>query len=203
MVVSTPVGWFLFILAQVLRSWSRVTLASICCQNSRKMLRGGTESGGLLGPWNTRAYMSSCRFISQVRKGWQEEHCTQKLRREASSHTGQWSWVCGEPCESQEELRHSVHILYIRLRESDVSQASADTDKFKRNVGQKVIFSFLLHAGERATFTNYSASLVTIVVMQIGLYHTWMGVNIMAVGLSSQANKAPHWRNKIWGICGR
>lgn len=57
MAIRIKMGWFLFILAQVLRSWSCATLAFVHTERPRSLWQvlTGNKAGGLLGPWNRMA----------------------------------------------------------------------------------------------------------------------------------------------------
>lgn len=74
MVVRLKMGWFLFILAPLLRSWSWVALVFVRAEPPRRpwQVLTGKETGGLLGPSTRMADISSCGFISEV-KGQKEK----------------------------------------------------------------------------------------------------------------------------------
>lgn len=52
MAIRIKMGWFLFILAQVLRSWSCATLTFVHTEPPRSLWQvlTGNKAGGLLGP---------------------------------------------------------------------------------------------------------------------------------------------------------
>ena len=93
MVVRLKMGWFLFILAPALRSWSCATLAFVWAEPPRRpwQVLGGNEAGGLLGPWNRTAHMSSCGSHFRSRKGAAGENAEPRNREvsEESSVPGQ------------------------------------------------------------------------------------------------------------------
>lgn len=97
-------GWFLFILAPVLRSWSCALVAFGYAEPSRTPWQVLTENkaGGLLGSWKQMACVSSHGFISKVIKGQQEKTLHQETEKSPMrvQFQGSTVWGCGEQCKS-------------------------------------------------------------------------------------------------------
>lgn len=88
MVIRTRMGWFLFILAQVLRSWLCAMLAFGCAEPPRRLWQvlTGNKASGLLRPCNRMVCVCSHGFISEVVKGQQEKSAAPRNKSSVPGH---------------------------------------------------------------------------------------------------------------------